>query len=296
LRLNKLFEMELAFEKSWLNREPEDSGYNFASGYFIGKGTVSGNLLHGKVHWTLRSRGRGDGTGPSDQNTSTWVPHVDGAIELDDGSLILMSLAGYNRHYGIVGDRYVRSITMRGFFQSAADRYRWINRSFTVIVGSGSWSVAPKPIDITDENTEDEVWKLSVFVCENDFESSDLEAEPAASSITHLEPLLSGEIFFAKDLGVEFPSVGTNDNIVSYRTGTGSLNGAHINGKISSCTLVSRSRKDGLRLPKISGIIRMNGSELVSFTFRGYEEPSSLSARQVSGDSIVGSDDISREG
>jgi hypothetical protein len=114
------------------------------AGFGWGEGSVSGELIHGKMRWANSPRRREDGV---------WTPNLRGVIWTEDGAEILISLHGQSVQEETpagVG----RAILTRVELLSEDERYRWLNTSF--VVGEGE----------IDEGTEE--WWVQAFVCVNE--------------------------------------------------------------------------------------------------------------------------------
>ena len=107
-----------------------------------GKGTISGDMLHGSVRWANYPRRREDGV---------WTPNLEG-----DRGRRRRGVASpcMDRASGKLPDAARRAILTRVELLNDHERYRWLNASF--VVGEGE----------IDEDTE--AWWVQSYVCINE--------------------------------------------------------------------------------------------------------------------------------
>ena len=127
-------------ESAWARPFAGEEG----AGWGAGDGTVSGDMLNGRLRWSNSPRRREDGV---------WTPNVRGVIDTDDGAEIIVSMHGQSveeqRDTGLA-----RAILVRLELLTDAEQYRWLNTAFAVAEGE------------IDEETE-EIW-FQAYICIND--------------------------------------------------------------------------------------------------------------------------------
>jgi hypothetical protein len=129
-------------ESAWARPFDGEEG----AGWGVGDGTVSGDVLRGRLRWSNYPRRREDGV---------WTPNVRGVIDTDDGAVVLLSMHGQSVEMQVDQDEsYRRAILVRVEMLSDNEQYTWINTTFAVAEGE------------IDEDTE-EIW-FNAFVCVND--------------------------------------------------------------------------------------------------------------------------------
>lgn len=94
--------------------------------FFVAQGTVSGRVT-GTMQGANHPRSR------VDKNA---LPNIQGAIETDDGAVIIFDYQGFARPYPAVR----RQIVVSGRHTSGDERYRWLND--VICVGTGE--IRPK--------------------------------------------------------------------------------------------------------------------------------------------------------
>ena len=114
------------------------------AGFGSGDGTVSGEVIEGKIRWANFPRRREDGV---------WTPRLRGVIHVHGGPEILVSIHGQSVQEDSP-DGVGRAILARVELLSEHDDFRWLNTSF--VVGEGE----------IDEETEE--WWIQTFVCVNE--------------------------------------------------------------------------------------------------------------------------------
>jgi hypothetical protein len=113
-----------------------------AAGFGTGEGTVSGEVIQGRMRWANYPRRREDGV---------WTPNLRGVITTEDGAEILTSLHGQSI---LEADVDRRAILTRVEFLSEHDAYRWLNTTFVVAEG-----------EIDEER---EAWWIEAYACINE--------------------------------------------------------------------------------------------------------------------------------
>lgn len=141
MRLETLFRLSMRnADGTWVR----PFGGAEAAGFGSGEGTVTGDVVRGRVRWANYPRRREHGV---------WTPDLRGVIETEDGAKLLVSEQGQSvEERTILGSR--RAILTRIELLTEDNRYRWLNTSF--LVGEGE----------IDEETEE--WTIETYVCVND--------------------------------------------------------------------------------------------------------------------------------
>lgn len=124
MKLEPLCEMQLAYRDSTFGKKfvlSRPYGGEEGLGYGEGDGSVMGEKIRGSLHWTNHPRRRSDGS---------MLPDAQGVIQTDDGALVHFSLEGRTVHVGDMGRQLLSAI-----FESADDRYKWLNNTFCVLEG-----------------------------------------------------------------------------------------------------------------------------------------------------------------
>ena len=94
-------------------------------GWGVGEGTVTGERLNGKVQWSNHPRRRGDGT---------MLPNARGVITTGEGAEVLVDLVGRTVEVERGNETVGRQLMMT-LFESADERYSWLNN--TVCISEG---------------------------------------------------------------------------------------------------------------------------------------------------------------
>lgn len=98
--------------------------------------------------------------------------------------------------------------------------------------------------------------------------------------------LFDGELEFAEHTGVHVPTYGEDSDWIGYVNGTGTVNGARLQGTVR-WTNHPRRREDGMWLPAFEGVIDVAPDAQVLFAFRGYNysltEPFDYTRRAIVG-------------
>ncbi|MGH2505573.1 MAG: DUF3237 family protein [Ktedonobacterales bacterium] len=117
-----------------------------------GEGVAEGERLHGTATWFNFAHRRSDGA---------MQPHLQGVITTHDGATILFELQGRVRWVasddGLLGDQL-----MRVTFETADERYRWLNDAFCVFEGK------LRPPQPTTGGNPQRVGSAQVYLCENE--------------------------------------------------------------------------------------------------------------------------------
>lgn len=139
MRLEELCVFEWRYDEQ--GRVPDEGfvlirpyGGEEGSGYGEGRGTVSGSRLAGTVVWSNHPHRRSD---------ARMLPDVHGLIVTDDGARAVFELRGrtvFNE------DRSRGGQTLIGTFESADERYTWLND--LVCIAEGTILPDPNRIEI----------------------------------------------------------------------------------------------------------------------------------------------------
>jgi Protein of unknown function (DUF3237) len=124
MKLESLCEMELAYRDSSFGKKfvvARPYGGEEGSGYGEGDGKITGEKIKGELRWVNHPHRRSDGL---------MMPNAQGLIKTDDGALIHFSLQGRTVKIGDQGRQLLSAI-----FESADDRYKWLNNTFCVVEG-----------------------------------------------------------------------------------------------------------------------------------------------------------------
>jgi uncharacterized protein DUF3237 len=125
MRLEYLCDMALAYREEPLYGTDfvlvQPYGSLEGSGYGEMDGTVTGDRLQGRVRVANHPHARSDGT---------FIPNLHGVIVTDDQATILVSLHGRTVFDGDSGKQLLTVI-----FETADERYRWLNMSLSILEG-----------------------------------------------------------------------------------------------------------------------------------------------------------------
>lgn len=135
MELEPLFEGRFVFE----NVEGDHfAAYGEAGdlvGYVTGNGEIAGERLRGTLRFANSPRRRADGT---------WLPDITGLIRTDDDVMIRFHTSGYNWSTSDDPFEYVhRKIVGALTFQTAGDKYRWLNTTFALLEADEYAETAP---------------------------------------------------------------------------------------------------------------------------------------------------------
>ena len=150
VRLDPLFEGDLEYEEAEHTAvSPYGDGRWF--GYTPAHGSIRGQRLTGRLrcHNLYHQQS---------VEPEVYRPRYRGAIDTDDGALILWDAEGLNRFDGQLG-----TVVMHMTFQSAEERYRWLN---------GVMAVVEALCFATDGGPATERWTLRAFECINDMSAT----------------------------------------------------------------------------------------------------------------------------
>jgi hypothetical protein len=145
MRLEPLCRVSMRYEEASWHRpygRNSDPGRE-ALGFGRGSGTVTGDVLQGRLVWANFPRRREDGV---------WTPNLRGYIRTDGGSDILLSVHGQSIDQD--SPQPVLAILARLEFTTEEPALAWLNACF--VVGEGE----------IDHDTEH--WWLDAFVCINE--------------------------------------------------------------------------------------------------------------------------------
>jgi len=112
--------MSFTYPREWSVALERDGGRE-AEHFLLAEGRVDGRIS-GMLTGANHPHQRADGT---------FVPDFHGAIDTDDGAVILFTFRGYGRAYPVGRREIVGSMT----HVSDDDRYRWLNDSVAVSTG-----------------------------------------------------------------------------------------------------------------------------------------------------------------
>jgi hypothetical protein len=112
MKLEPLYRLTFSYPESW------DAG---PDRYLIAEGRCEGRVA-GRFRGSNRARRRPKSGG--------WLPHLDGAIETDDGASILLMLTGQADPRADPNGRIVASIV-----HTAERNYAWLNSTLGVVCG-----------------------------------------------------------------------------------------------------------------------------------------------------------------
>ena len=146
MRLDPLFEGDLEYEEvEHTAVSPYGDGRWF--GYTPAHGTITGQRLSGDVrcHNLYRQQS---------VEPEVFSPTYRGAIDTEDGALILLEAEGLNCFDGALG-----TVVMYMTFRTSDERYRWLN---------GVMAIVEALCFATDGGPDTERWKLRAFECVND--------------------------------------------------------------------------------------------------------------------------------
>jgi Protein of unknown function (DUF3237) len=142
MRLEPLFRISMRYaDAAWIS----PFGSAERAGFGWGEGTVTGDVLQGKVRWANFPRRREDGV---------WTPNLRGVIRTEDGVEILVSVHGQSVQEETTSGVGRAILARVELLSEVGGNYSWLNTSF--IVGEGE----------IDEDTEE--WWVEAFVCIND--------------------------------------------------------------------------------------------------------------------------------
>jgi len=120
--------------------------------FLAGEGVVDGERLRGVATWFNYARRRSDGA---------MQPNIRGAITTHDGATILFEMHGHVRLVvgadGPLGDQL-----MRVTFETADERYRWLNDAFCVFEGK------MRPPQPGSSDSPQRVGAAHVYLCVNE--------------------------------------------------------------------------------------------------------------------------------
>jgi hypothetical protein len=120
VRLEHLYRCSFTYPRDWSVALERDGGRE-AEHFFLAEGRCEGRIT-GELTGANHPHQRADGT---------FVPDFHGAIDTDDGAVILFTFRGYGRVYP-VGRRQIVGAVVH---VSDDDRYRWLNDSVAVSTG-----------------------------------------------------------------------------------------------------------------------------------------------------------------
>ena len=147
MRLEPLCHISMRYEESSWHRPYSQHGDRGeggeALGFGRGAGTVTGEVLGGRLVWANYPRRREDGV---------WTPNLRGFIRTEGGSELLLSVHGQSIDED--SPRPLRAILARLEFTTEDPAFTWLNTCF--VVGEGE----------IDGDTEQ--WWLDAFVCVNE--------------------------------------------------------------------------------------------------------------------------------
>jgi hypothetical protein len=111
VRLEPLYRLTFRYPEAW-----DAAGERL----LIAEGRAEGRVT-GRFRGANRARRRADGS---------WLPHLTGAIETDDGSAILLTLTGYGDPRAEPQGRVLASVV-----HAAGKGYDWLNDTLGVVCG-----------------------------------------------------------------------------------------------------------------------------------------------------------------
>jgi Protein of unknown function (DUF3237) len=123
MRLERLCEIDLKYIGGFHMARPY--GNESGVGWGIGDGVVSGDRLSGTLHWSNQPRRRGDGT---------MLPNARGVIATEDGAEVFVDLTGRTVWVEQGDERVGRQLLMT-LFESADERYTWLNNMVCMAEG-----------------------------------------------------------------------------------------------------------------------------------------------------------------
>ena len=149
MRLEPLFDGELVYDEA-AHTAVAPYGDDRWFGYTPAHGLIEGPRIRGtgrchNLYSQLRS------------NPDLYRPHYRGAIETDDGALVLFDAAGFNRFEGLLG-----RVIMHMTFQTSTDRYAWLNETM---------AAAEANCYAVEEGLETERWTLHAFEIVHDLQN-----------------------------------------------------------------------------------------------------------------------------
>jgi hypothetical protein len=130
VELKPLYTVRFRYDADWAVELAGTAGTE-EQHFYLAEGTCSGRL-------TGRFRGANH---PRRRTDRTFTPDFQGAIETDDGAVIMFDYQGYGRAY----PPGRRQIVIAATHLAADERYRWLND--VVCVGSGEVRVPDKPAE-----------------------------------------------------------------------------------------------------------------------------------------------------
>ena len=138
MRLEPLFNISMRYaDAAWIG----PFGSAERAGFGWGEGTVTGDVLRGKVRWSNFPRRREDGV---------WTPNLRGVIRTEDGAEILVSVHGQSVQEETASGVGRAILARVELLSEVGGNYSWLNTSF--IVGEGE----------IDEETDE--WWIQAYV------------------------------------------------------------------------------------------------------------------------------------
>lgn len=122
--LEHLCEMELAYRGPFELVKPY--GGEEGSGYGEGDGVVTGDKIAGQVSWVNHPRRRSDGR---------MLPDAGGIVRTDDGAKVMFRMQGRTVFRANEKGEPKGGQLLWILFESADDRYLWLNDALCVIEG-----------------------------------------------------------------------------------------------------------------------------------------------------------------
>lgn len=121
MKLEPLFEGELIYDE-----EPQTRVWPYGDGRVFAYTPVHGRIQGQRLTGRLRAHNLYENI--RRRKPRLYRPHFRGAIDTDDGAVLLFDAAGYNQFEGDLG-----TIVMHTTFQTSDKRYRWLNETIAVV-------------------------------------------------------------------------------------------------------------------------------------------------------------------